>query len=124
MAGILKEIVRENQGRGVSDEELRSHQDELLGAAQQSARDRVRTNFLLLRIAEKEKIEVGEQDIAQRVYEMAARYEIPVKKLIKDFSAARASVRCVSRSWQARLLICSPSECYGDATRCNSRGSG
>lgn len=84
MAGILKDIVRENQGRGVSDEELRSHQDELLGAAQQSARDRVRTNFLLLRIAEKEKIEVGEQDIAQRVYEMAARYEIPVKKLIKD----------------------------------------
>lgn len=84
MAGILRDIVRENQGRGVSDEEIRKHQDELIGAAQQSAKDRVRANFLLLRIAEKEKIEVTEQDVAQRVLEMASRYEIPVNKLVKD----------------------------------------
>lgn len=84
MNGILRDIVRENQGRGVSDEEIRKHQDELIGAAQQSARDRVRANFLLLRIAEKEKIEVTEQDVAQRVIEMASRYEIPVNKLVKD----------------------------------------
>lgn len=84
MAGILREIVQDNQVRGVSDDELRKHQDELIGAAQQSARDRVRANFLLLRIAEKENLEVAEQDVAQRVLEMAARYQIPVKKLVKD----------------------------------------
>ena len=84
MAGILREIVHENQVRGISDEEIRKHQDELIGAAQQSAKDRVRANFLLLRIAEKEKIEVTEQDVAQRVLEMASRYEIPVNKLVKD----------------------------------------
>ena len=84
MSSILREVVRENQGRGVSDEEIRKHQDELIGAAQQSAKDRVRANFLLLRIAEKEKIEVTEQDVAQRVIEMASRYEIPVNKLVKD----------------------------------------
>jgi len=32
----------------------------------------VRTNFLLLNIAEKEKLEVTEQDVAQRVLEMAS----------------------------------------------------
>lgn len=84
MAGILRDIVQENQVRGVSEEELRKHQDELVGAAQQSAKDRVRANFLLLRIAEKEKLEVSEQDVAQRVLEMASRYEIPVNKLVKD----------------------------------------
>ncbi len=84
MAGILREIVQDNQVRGVSDDELRKHQDELIGAAQQSAQDRVRGNFLLLRIAEKEKIEVSEQDVAQRVLEMASRYQIPVNKLVKD----------------------------------------
>jgi trigger factor len=84
MAGILRDIVQDNQVRGVSDDELRKHQDELIGAAQQSAKDRVRGNFLLLRIAEKEKLEVTEQDVAQRVLEMASRYEIPVKKLAKD----------------------------------------
>ncbi len=84
MSGILRDIVHENQVRGVSDEELKSHHDELIGAAQQSARDRVRGNFLLLSIAEKEKIEVAEQEVAQRVIEMASRYEIPVNKLVKD----------------------------------------
>ena len=44
----------------------------------------MRGNFLLLRIAEKEKIEVSEQDVAQRVLEMASRYQIPVNKLVKD----------------------------------------
>jgi trigger factor len=84
MNGILRDIVRENQGRGISDEEIRKHEDQLIGAAQQSARDRVRTNFLLLRIAEKENIQVAEQDVAQRVIAMASQYEIPVNKLVKD----------------------------------------
>jgi trigger factor len=87
VSGILREIVEENQGRGVSDEELRSHQDELVGIAQQSARDRVRANFLLLRIAEKEKIQISETDMLMAVSEMSRRYEIPVKKLVKDLSA-------------------------------------
>jgi len=87
VSSILREIVQENQGRGVTDEELRKHQDELVGVAQQSGRDRVRGNFLLLRIAEKEKLEVTETDLIVAVSEMARQYEIPVKKLIKDLQA-------------------------------------
>jgi trigger factor len=87
VSSILREIVQENQGRGVSDDELRTHQDELIGIAQQSARDRVRGNFLLLRVAEKEKIEVTETDMIMAISEMARRYEIPVKKLIKDLQS-------------------------------------
>ncbi len=84
MTSILRDIVRENQVRGISDDEIRKHQGELIGAAQQGAKDRVRGNFLLLRVAEREKLEVSEQDVSRRVIEMAARYEIPVGKLVKD----------------------------------------
>jgi len=84
MSGILRDIVQENQVRGVSDEEIRKHQEQLVGAAQQSAQERVRSNFILLRIAEKEGLKASEQDITMRVYELAARYEIPVNKLVKD----------------------------------------
>lgn len=87
VSSILREIVQENQGRGVSDEELRNHEAELVGIAQQSARDRVRGNFLLLRIAEKEKLEVNETDMLMAVSEMSRRYEIPLKKLIKDLQS-------------------------------------
>ena len=81
---ILQDIVRDNQVRGVSDDEMRKHQDELIGAAQQGARDRVRGNFLLLRVAEREKLEVTEEDLTRRILELAARYEIAVPKLVKD----------------------------------------
>ncbi len=87
VSGILREIVQENQVRGVSDDELRSHQDELVGIAQRSAIDRVRGNFLLLRVAEKEKLEVTETDMLMAVSEMSRRYEIPVKKLVKDLQS-------------------------------------
>lgn len=90
MSGILKEIVQENQGRGVSDEELKSHEDEILGAAKQSATERVRTTFLLLRIAEKEKIEVTQQELAFHVTQLAARYQVPVQKFVKDLQKREA----------------------------------
>jgi len=84
MDGILSEIVKENQVRGVSDDELRAHQDELIGVAQQNARDRVRGTFLLLKVAEKEKLQVTEQDLAMRVTALASRYGISVQKMVKD----------------------------------------
>lgn len=90
MSGILREIVQENQGRGVSDEELRAHEDEIMGAAKQSATERVRSTFLLLRIAEKEKIEVTEQDMAFHVTRLAAHYQIPVQKFVKDLRKRNA----------------------------------
>ena len=87
VSSILREIVQENQVRGVSDDELRAHQDKLVGIAQQQADERVRGNFLLLRIAEKEGLKVTETDMIMAISEMAQHYELPVKKLIKDLQA-------------------------------------
>lgn len=84
MSGILREIVQENQGRGVSDDELKAHEDEILGAAKQGATERVRSTFLLLRIAEKEKLEVTQQELAFHITQLAARYQVPVQKFVKD----------------------------------------
>jgi trigger factor len=90
MTSILRDIVRENQVRGISDDEIRKHQSELIGAAQEGAKERVRSNFLLLRVAEREKLEVSEQDVYRYVIEMASRYEIPVNKLMKDLQRREA----------------------------------
>ena len=85
MESILREIVRDNQVRGISDDEIRKHQDELIGAAQQGAKDRVRGNFLLApRRREGEAERHGGGRVKAPVIEMAARYEIPVGKLVKD----------------------------------------
>ncbi len=90
MNSVLKDIVSENQGRGVSEEELRQHEDEIMGAAKQSAEQRLRSRFLLTQIAEKEKLEVAEQELLTRVMEMASRYQIPLKKLVRDLQKRNA----------------------------------
>ena len=90
MSGIVREIVNENQGRGVTEDEIKQHEDDIMGAAKQSATERVRSMFLLLRIAEKENIKVTEQDLAMHITQMAARYQVPVQKFIKDLQKRNA----------------------------------
>jgi trigger factor len=81
---ILREIIRENQQRGVAEEELRSHQEELLGAAKQSAGDKVKLNFLLGEITAREGIRVSREELAMRVVGMAERYRMTPQKLLKE----------------------------------------
>ena len=52
---LLAEIVKENQSRGVTEEVIRENQNDLLASAGQSARERLKGSFILLRIAETEK---------------------------------------------------------------------
>jgi FKBP-type peptidyl-prolyl cis-trans isomerase (trigger factor) len=87
---ILKEIIRENQSRGVAEEELRAHQDELLGAARQSAGDKVKLNFILGEIIGKEGITVSRDELAWRITSMAERYEMTPQKLVKELQKRRA----------------------------------
>jgi trigger factor len=83
-ATILKEIIRENQQRGVSEDEIRGHQEELLGAAQQSAGDKVKLNFILGEIVSKEGIGVSREELAWRITSMAEHYRMAPQKLIKE----------------------------------------
>jgi len=87
---ILKEIIRDNQSRGVSEEELRAHQEELLGAAQQSAGDKVKLNFILGEIIGKENITVTRDELAWRITAMAEQFKMTPQKLVKELQQRRA----------------------------------
>lgn len=89
-ASILKEIIRENQQRGVSEEEIRSHQEDLLGAARQSAGDKVKLNFILGEVIGKEGIQVSREELAWRITNMAERYQMTPQKLLKELQKHRA----------------------------------
>ena len=81
---ILDEIVKENQERGVADEILREHEKDLVGSAAQSARERIKGTFILLRIAEKEKISVTEMDMRRRIAQLASRSKMTFDKMLKE----------------------------------------
>jgi trigger factor len=81
---IVYDIVAENTRRGVSKELLEQHKDEIFRTAMVNARDRVKLNFILFKIAEKEGIKATPEEIMRRIYTMATLYQIPADKLIKE----------------------------------------
>jgi len=80
----LNELVHRNRERGVPDDMLKGKEKELVEGAGSLAAHRLKTNFILSRIAEREKIEVSRQEIDTRIREEAARYDIPVDKMRKE----------------------------------------
>ncbi len=87
---ILTEIVRENQARGVTEDVLKESEKELVGAASQNARERLKGTFVLLRIAEQENLRVTREEIFGRVAAMAQRYDMPFEKMLKELEKRNA----------------------------------
>jgi trigger factor len=87
---IMSEIVQQNQMRGVTEDALRENQKDIISAASRSAKDRLKANFILGRIAEKEGIEVSAQELKTKVENLAAQYRIPFGKMMADLDEKRA----------------------------------
>ena len=81
---ILADIVKDNQARGVTDEVLKENQQQIVGAASQNARERLKGTFVLLRIAEKEGIKPTREELLGRVAALAQKYEMTFEKMLKE----------------------------------------
>jgi trigger factor len=80
----LGELVQQNRQRGVPDEMLKSKEKELVQGAGSLAAHRLKTNFILHRIAEEEKIQVTSEEVEERIRKQAARYNVSVEKMRKE----------------------------------------
>ena len=81
---VVYDLVRENQKRGIPREMIEKEKDKIYSAAAQNAKNRVKVSFLLQKIAEKENIRVSQEEVARRIQTLAAMYQIPPDKFIKD----------------------------------------
>ncbi len=81
----LNELVHRNRERGVPDELLKGKEKELIEGAGSLAAHRLKTNFILHRIAEAEKLEVTRDEIDERLRAQAAHYNVSVEKIRKEF---------------------------------------
>ncbi len=80
----LNELVHRNRERGVPDELLKGKEKELIEGAGSLAAHRLKTNFILHRIAEAEKLEVTQKELDERIREQAAHYNVSVEKMRKE----------------------------------------
>ncbi len=82
---VVYDIVRENQTRGVARELIDEKKDEIYNVASVNAKERVKTAFVLMRIAEIEKITTNNEEMTRRIIALASqaqmRPELFVKKL-------------------------------------------
>jgi trigger factor len=81
----LNELVHRNRERGVPDELLKGKEKELIEGAGSLAAHRLKTNFILHRIAEAEKFEVTREEIDEAIRAQAAHYNVSVEKMRKEF---------------------------------------
>ncbi len=87
---VLQNIIRENQERGVSEEMIKSHQEELMNSAKQSAEEKVKLHFILQEIVKKEKIEVTPEELQLEIGRLAQRYRMSIEKLLKELKKNHA----------------------------------
>jgi trigger factor len=80
----LAELVQRNREHGVTDEMLKEKERELIDGAAGVAAHRLRTNFILHRIAECENIQVAKEDVDLRIRQEAGRYDISPEKMRKE----------------------------------------
>ncbi len=86
----LAELVQRNRERGVTDDMLKEKEKELIDAAVGMAAHRLKTNFVLQRIAESEKIQVTKEDLDSHIKQEAARYDISPEKMRKELQQRNA----------------------------------
>lgn len=87
---LLEELIRENQNRGVPEEVIKENQQQLMTTAGENARDRLKGTFVLLRIAEAEKINVTREELNRHIALLSIRYNMPVEKLQKELEKRQA----------------------------------
>src|SRR5512133_82711 len=86
----LAELVQRNRERGITDDMLKEKEKELIDAAAGMAAHRLKTNFILHRIAEREKTQVTKEDLDSRIRQEAARYDISPDKMRKELQQRNA----------------------------------
>jgi len=82
--GALAELVERNRERGVPDEMLKEKEGELIQAARGLAAHRLKTNFILHRIAELEKIQVTGADVEERIRHQAMHHNVTAEKMRQE----------------------------------------
>ena len=78
---VVHNIVQSNHNRGVSKDVIEENKDDIYSNAKSNAEVRVKANYILAHIAEKEGINVTEQELSRQISAMAMQQKIKPQKM-------------------------------------------
>ncbi len=95
---VLRQFVQENQRRGLTQEQFEKDKEQIIAGARQAAESRVKTQLILARVAEQEKLAVEATDIDTFLYQQSMRTGTKPEKLVKELTNDRDRLRAVQQS--------------------------
>ncbi len=95
---VLRQFINENQRRGLTAEQFEKDKDQLIAGARKAAESRVKTQLILARFAEQQKLQVEANDIDAFLYRQSMQTGTKPEKLVKDLSNDRERLRAVQQS--------------------------
>jgi trigger factor len=101
---VVYDIVQENTKRGISRDAIEQQKEQIYSAATQGAKERVKVAFMLQKIAEKEDIKVSQEEISQRISFLAATYQIPAQKFVKDLQKRNGLIEIYDQLMNEKVL--------------------
>jgi trigger factor len=95
---MLRRFMEENMRRSVPQEQFERDRTQLIAGARAAAEKRVRTQMILARIVEQEKLQVDASDIDSFLSRESSQGGILPEKLVKDLTHDRDRLRAVQQS--------------------------
>lgn len=95
---ILRDFLQRYMQQGVPQEEFENRKDELYEGASKAAVDRVKVRLVLGRIAEKESIEVENEDMSSAIMQEAMMTRTQPEKLVKELQKDRGRIQALRES--------------------------
>ena len=91
---VVHNIVQSNHNRGVSKDIIEENKDDIYNNAKSNAEVRVKANYILAQIADKEGIKVTEQELSRQISAMAMQQKIKPQSWPTSSKKAVESMRC------------------------------
>jgi trigger factor len=101
---VVYDLVQENAQRGVPRDVIEKQKEQIYSAATHNAKERVKVQFLLQKIAEKEDIKVSEEEIGRRVTHLAGLYRIPPEKFLKDLQKRNGLIEIYDQVMNEKVI--------------------
>jgi len=101
---VVYNLVQENARRGLSREVIEGHKEQIYSAAAQNARERVKSAFLMQKIAEKEDIKVSDAELTQRILQLAKMYDIPAHKFADDLKKRNGLIEIYDQIMNEKVM--------------------
>lgn len=94
----VREAMQMQMQQGANPEDMEKNHEQLMEGAKKAAENRVKAEMLLQAIAEKEKIEVANEDLQQRIMQEAMMSRTKPDDIVKELTKDRAKLSQLRQS--------------------------